>query len=250
MTTTNQDWWPDQLNLKALRQNSPLSDPDGRGFRLRRGRQDPRRRGPEAGHRRGDDDLAGLVAGRLRPLRASLHPHDLARRRHLPYQRRPRRGRLRRPALRAPQQLAGQRQPRQGAPPALAGQEEVRPQPLLGRPDHFRRQLRPRVDGVQDLRLRLRAPGCLGGGRDGLGLGDDVAGRRAPRRRGGAPGTARGRPHGPDLRESGGAERQPGPGPGGEVHPPDVQPHGDERRGDGRPHRRRTHLRQGARRRP
>ena len=26
-TTTNQDWWPDQLNLKALRQNSPLSDP-------------------------------------------------------------------------------------------------------------------------------------------------------------------------------------------------------------------------------
>ena len=26
-TTTNQDWWPDQLNLKALRQNSSLSDP-------------------------------------------------------------------------------------------------------------------------------------------------------------------------------------------------------------------------------
>ena len=25
--TTNQDWWPEQLNLKALRQNSPLSDP-------------------------------------------------------------------------------------------------------------------------------------------------------------------------------------------------------------------------------
>ena len=24
--TSNQDWWPDQLNLKALRQNSPLSD--------------------------------------------------------------------------------------------------------------------------------------------------------------------------------------------------------------------------------
>ncbi len=26
-TTSNQDWWPDQLNLKALRQNSSLSDP-------------------------------------------------------------------------------------------------------------------------------------------------------------------------------------------------------------------------------
>ena len=25
--TTNQDWWPDQLSLKALRHNSPLSDP-------------------------------------------------------------------------------------------------------------------------------------------------------------------------------------------------------------------------------
>ena len=25
--TSNQNWWPDQLNLKALRQNSPLSDP-------------------------------------------------------------------------------------------------------------------------------------------------------------------------------------------------------------------------------
>ena len=25
--TSNQDWWPDQLNLKPLRQNSPASDP-------------------------------------------------------------------------------------------------------------------------------------------------------------------------------------------------------------------------------
>ncbi len=30
--TTNQDWWPDQLNLKVLRQNSPLSDPMGQDF--------------------------------------------------------------------------------------------------------------------------------------------------------------------------------------------------------------------------
>ena len=29
---TNQYWWPDQLNLKALRQNSPLSDPLGQDF--------------------------------------------------------------------------------------------------------------------------------------------------------------------------------------------------------------------------
>ena len=30
--TSNQYWWPDQLNLKALRQNSPLSDPMGQDF--------------------------------------------------------------------------------------------------------------------------------------------------------------------------------------------------------------------------
>ena len=29
---TNQYWWPDQLNLKVLRQNSPLSDPMGQNF--------------------------------------------------------------------------------------------------------------------------------------------------------------------------------------------------------------------------
>ena len=32
MTTSNQDWWPNQLNLKILRQNSPLSDPMGNDF--------------------------------------------------------------------------------------------------------------------------------------------------------------------------------------------------------------------------
>jgi len=30
--TSNQQWWPDQLSLKALRQNSPQSDPMGAGF--------------------------------------------------------------------------------------------------------------------------------------------------------------------------------------------------------------------------
>ncbi len=30
--STNQDWWPEQLDLKALRQNSPASDPMGKDF--------------------------------------------------------------------------------------------------------------------------------------------------------------------------------------------------------------------------
>ena len=42
---------------------------------------------------------------------------------------------------------------------------------------HLRRQLRAGVHGVQDLRLRLRPPGRLGGGRNGLGFRDDVARR-------------------------------------------------------------------------
>jgi catalase-peroxidase len=32
MSTTNQDWWPNQLNLKPLQANSPLSDPMGPDF--------------------------------------------------------------------------------------------------------------------------------------------------------------------------------------------------------------------------
>ena len=32
MPMSNQDWWPNQLNLKVLRQNSPLSNPMGKDF--------------------------------------------------------------------------------------------------------------------------------------------------------------------------------------------------------------------------
>jgi len=31
-TPTNADWWPNQLNLKILHQNSPLSDPMDKRF--------------------------------------------------------------------------------------------------------------------------------------------------------------------------------------------------------------------------
>ena len=49
------------------------------------------KRRPRPGHAH----LAGLVAGRLGPLRPAVHPHVLARRRHLPHRRRPRRRRRR-----------------------------------------------------------------------------------------------------------------------------------------------------------
>jgi cytochrome c peroxidase len=111
-----------------------------------------------------DDRLAGLVAGGLRPLRPLVHPHGVAQRRHLPHRRRPRRRRPGPAAFRAAQQLAGQCQPGQGAPPALADQAEVWPQDFLGRPDDPRGQRRARNDGLQDLRLRRRPRGHLGAG--------------------------------------------------------------------------------------
>ena len=63
------------------------------------------------------------------------------------------------------------------------------------------------------------------------------------------PGALRRRSHGPDLRESRRAGRQPGPA----AWPRSIiretfAPHGDERRGDGRAHRRRPHVRQDPRR--
>lgn len=56
----------------------------------------------------------------------------MAQRGHLPDRRWPWRLRLGHAALRATQQLAGQRQPRQGTPSALADHAEIRPQDLLG----------------------------------------------------------------------------------------------------------------------
>ena len=88
----------------------------------------------------GPDRFAGLVARRLRSLRPALRPDGLARRGHLP--RRDGRGGGGRwdAALRAAEQLARQRQPGQGPPPAVAGQEEVRQQDLVGRPHRLRGQ--------------------------------------------------------------------------------------------------------------
>ncbi len=39
---SNSDWWPNQLNLRILHQNSALSNPDGQGVRLRGGVQEAR----------------------------------------------------------------------------------------------------------------------------------------------------------------------------------------------------------------
>ncbi len=182
--------------------------PDGSRLRLRRGVQHRRPRRGQVGADGPDDRLAGLVAGRLRALRRSVRAHGVAQRRHLPHRRRPWRWGRRPAALRPVEQLAGQRQPGQGAPPAVADQAEVRRQPVVGRSDHPRRQLRDRVDGAQAVRLRRWPPGRVGGRRHLLGPGGRVARRRALPRRPRAGEPARCGADGPDLRQPAGPERQ------------------------------------------
>ena len=159
---SNLDWWPNQLNLKMLHQNSSLSNPMGEAFNYA---EEFKKLDLKALKQ----DLTALMTdsqdwwpadfGHYGPL---VHSHGMAQRGHLPHRRRPRRRRSRPAALRAAQQLAGQREPRQGAPAALADQAEIRQQDLLGRPDDPRRQRRAGVDGLQDLRLCRRARRCLG----------------------------------------------------------------------------------------
>ena len=245
----NRDWWPTPAGPRGSPPELFPVRSDGRGVRLRQGVQEPRPQGRDQGPARPDDELAALVAGRLRPLWRPVHPPGVARRGHLPHHRRPWRRRRRPAALRAAQLLAGQRQPRQGAPPAVADQAEVRQENLLGRPDGPRRQRRARVDGLQDLRFRRRPRRCVGARRTLLGSRRHVARRRTLQRRTPAGGTARRGADGPDLRQSGRAERQSGPGRGGQGHPRNVLPHGDERRRDRRADCRRPHLRQDPRRR-
>ena len=245
----NRDWWPNTLDLSVLHRNSTLSDPMGEAFDYAKEFKSLDLERRDQGPACLDDGLAGVVAGRLWPLRGTDDPPGVARRGNLPHHRRPRRRRRRPAALRAAQLLAGQREPRQGAPALVADQAEVRPENLLGRPDGPRRQRRARVDGLQDVRFRRRPRRRLGARRALLGPRGHVAGRRALQRRTPAFRAAGRGADGPDLRQSGRAERQCGPGRGGQGHPRDVLPHGDERRRDRRADCRRPHLRQDPRRR-
>ena len=139
---SNRDWWPDALSIEMLHRNSNLSDPMGRDFDYAAEFKNSRPRRRDQGPACLDDGQPRLVAGRLRSLRRPVHPPGVARGGHLPHHRRPRRRGRRPAALRAAQFLARQRQPRQGAPAAVADQAEVRQETLVGRPDGPRRQRR------------------------------------------------------------------------------------------------------------
>ena len=173
----------------------------------------PRRRGRRPA--RADDRLR-RTGGRPTGATTACSSAWPGTRRHLPHRRRPRRRGHRQPALRAAEQLARQRQPRQGAPPAVADQAEIRPQALLGRPDDPGRQRRARNRWASRPSASPAAGRHLGArGRHLLGRRDEVAGtsddRTAATRRARAGEPARRRADGPDLREPGRPGRQSDP---------------------------------------
>ena len=123
--------------------------------------------------------------------------------------------------------------------------QQVRPEPVVGRPDGPRRQRRPGVDGLQDVRLRGWTRRRVGARRRRLlgpeteWLGDErYTGERDLEKPLAAVqmGLIYVNPEGP--------ERHPRSPRGRARHPRDVRAHGHERRGDRRAHRRRPLVRQ------
>ena len=247
----NRDWWPNQLNLKILRKHPAVANPMGGDFDYAAAFKTLDLDGRDAGHRGGDDDVAGLVAGRLRPLRPALHPDGVAQRGHLPHQRRSRRRRR--------------------------GQQRFAPLnswPDNGNLDKARRLLWPvkkkygRKISWADLMIfagngalesmGFKTFGFAGGradvwepdedvywGPETTWLGDErYTGDRELENPLAAVqmGLIYVNPEGPNG--------NPGPARRGPRHPRDVPPDGDERRGDRRADRRRSHLRQDPRRGP
>ena len=74
----NSDWWPEQLNLKGLQHDSPLVDPMGGEFDYAKEFESLDLNAVINDLKALMTELAGLVAGGLRPLRAAVHPDGVA----------------------------------------------------------------------------------------------------------------------------------------------------------------------------
>ena len=147
-TIANQQWWPNQLNLKMLHQNPPTADPMGEDFNYAEAFQTLDLEAVKQDIYKVMTTSQGLVARRLRALWTPLHSDGVAQCRHIPHWRWTRRRCLWHTPFCTPQQLARQRQSRQVSTAPLARQTEVWKEPLVGRPDHLRRELCLGVDGA------------------------------------------------------------------------------------------------------
>jgi catalase-peroxidase len=127
---SNQDWWPNQLNLQVLRQASPRSNPMGEDFNYA---EDFKTLDLDALKQdifevmTTSQDWWPADYGHYGPLLIRMAWHAA--------------GTYRIADGRGGGGEGAQRQPRQGAAVALAGQAEVRPEDLLGRSPDLRRQL-------------------------------------------------------------------------------------------------------------
>ena len=242
---SNSDWWPNQLNLRILRQNSSLSDPMGEAFNYA-------------------EEFKKLD---FKALKKDLHalmtdsqdwwPADFGHYGGL--------------FIRMAWHAAGTYRIGDGRGGAGAGQQRFAPLnswPDNANLDKARRLLWPikqkygsKISWADLMILAgnvaLESMGFktfgFGGGRADVwepdesvywGKEDTWLGRQALHGRPGPRESSRRRADGPHLRESGRAERQAGSARRRHRHSRDLQAHGDERRGDGCAHRRRTQLRQ------
>ena len=103
---SNRDWWPNQLNLKILHQQSDLSNPMDEAFSYREAFKKLDYDALKKDLTALMDGQPGLVACRLWALWWAFHPHGLAQRGHLSHQRRARRWRNGHATVCPAQQLA------------------------------------------------------------------------------------------------------------------------------------------------
>ena len=61
-TIANQRWWPESVEPENAPPEPTLIQSYGKGFQLRRSVQYNRLSGTATGHRKSDDDIAGVVA--------------------------------------------------------------------------------------------------------------------------------------------------------------------------------------------